>query len=316
MSAVEKPAFVLPDPVARATVLLVDDDRSGLLSMEEQLESLGYAVVTATNGAEAFARLREDPSVADVVMTDRMMPLLDGLGLTRRLKRERATRDIPVILLTGASETDDVSAGIEAGAFYYITKPPQAKLVASVLASALQEVARQRKLRADLREHQAAFRNMQVLKFNLRLPEEVEPVVSMLASMQEAPDRTIQGIYELIQNAVEHGVLRFGFEQKSKLLAQGAWQDSLAERARDPRFAHGQVEATAIRRDDGVHLSVKDNGPGFNWRSFLRSDPSRATAACGRGVARAANVAFDRLTFNEPGNQVVGFVSSAPKVRW
>ncbi|WP_245413582.1 response regulator [Mangrovicella endophytica] len=301
---------------AKPSVLLVDDDRAGLLAMEDQLMKLGYDVTTAVNGAEAFALMREDPSRADVVMTDRMMPILDGLGLTRRLKRERETKHIPVIILTGASEPDDVSAGIEAGAFYYLTKPPAEKLVASVLSSALQEVSRQSKLRADLKGHQSAFKTMQVMKFRLRMPEEVEPAVSMLASMQDDPDRTIQGIYELVQNGVEHGVLRFGFDEKSRLLKEGLWQQALAERSRDPRFANSWVEATAMRRDDGIYVSVKDDGPGFDWRSFLTTDPSRSAAACGRGISRAANFSFDRLTFDQTGNQVVGFVASQPRVKW
>lgn len=303
-------------PGRKAAVLLVDDDRSALLAMEGQLEALGYEVVTAVNGAEAFAFLREDPAIADVVMTDRMMPVLDGLALTRRLKREAATKHIPIVVLTGASDPADVSAGIEAGAFYYLTKPSSEDLVASVLASAMQEVGRQNKLRADLRGHQTAFRNMEVVRFRLDRPEDVDPVVSMLASMQDAPDRTIQGIYELVQNAIEHGVLRFGFETKAALLAEGRWNEALAERARDPAYAGGWVEATQIRRPDGIYLNVKDSGPGFNWRPYLRTDPSRSGALCGRGIARAANFAFDRLYYDQNGNQAVAFTASTPRVKW
>ncbi|MCF1505934.1 response regulator [Afifella sp. H1R] len=304
------------ETTTKATILLVDDDRSALLTTGEQIECLGYAVLTASNGAEAFTMLREDPSCADIVMTDRMMPILDGLGFIRRLKRERETKDIPAILLTGASEVEDVSLGIEAGAFYYLTKPTTQKLVASVLHSAFQEVHRQRKLRNDLMGHQAAFKTMQAVKFRLRLPEEVEPVVSMLASMQDAPDRTIQGIFELVQNAVEHGVLRFGFEAKAALLKEGRWEETLAERAHEPLYQNGWVEATAMRRDDGVYVSVKDNGPGFNWRSFLTTDPSRSAAPCGRGISRAANFAFDRLTYDKSGNQAVAFTANKPRVKW
>lgn len=301
---------------ATATVLLVDDDRSALLVMASRIETLGYKVLSATNGAEAFAIMRENPSAADIVMTDRMMPVLDGLGLTRRLKREAATKHIPIILLTGAKDPEDVTAGIAAGAFYYLTKPPSEQLVATVLASALQEVMRFRKVRADLMGHQSAFRNMEVVRFRLSRPDEVDGVVSMLASMQEAPDKTIQGIYELVQNGIEHGVYRFGLEAKSALTREGRFEEALADRVRDPAYAGGFVEATAMRRDDGIHINVKDNGPGFNWRPFLKTDPSRSGAACGRGIARAANFAFDKLFYDEKGNQAAAFVGTSPKVRW
>ncbi|MFC4170301.1 response regulator [Teichococcus aestuarii] len=302
---------------ARAVnILLVDDDRTSLLAMEQCLEQLGHRVHTAGNGAEAFALLRENPGMADLVMTDRTMPVMDGLGLTRRLKREPQTRHMPVIILTGAADSEDVSAGIEAGAFYYLTKPPVEKVVASVVNSAIREVARQRKLRADLAGHQEAFRFMQAVKFRLRRPEEVEPVVSMLASMQDTPDRAIQGIYELVQNAVEHGVLRFGFQEKARLMMQGQWQQALAERSQEARFAESWVEAAAIRRQDGIYISVADNGPGFDWRPYLTADPSRAAASCGRGISRAANFAFDRLSFDKTGNKAIGFIAQERDVKW
>ncbi|GAB5375986.1 MAG: hypothetical protein AcusKO_24480 [Acuticoccus sp.] len=301
---------------AWATVLLVEDDRSALLVMQEQVTGLGYNVLTATNGAEAFALLRETPGCADVVMTDRMMPVLDGLGLTRRLKRERATKHIPVVVLTGAKDPADVSSGIEAGAFYYLTKPSTGELIASVLGAAMQEVARHKKVREDLDSHQTAFRNMEVVRFRLRRPDEVDSVVSMLASMHDAPDRIIQGIYELVQNAVEHGVLRFGLEDKGRLLDEGRWEAALAERIADPAYAEGWAEATAIRREDGIYINIKDNGPGFNWRPYLKTDPSRAGALCGRGIARAANFAFDKLHYDETGNQAVAFIARSPRVKW
>ena len=247
---------------------------------------------------------------------DQVPNLHESIGLTRRLKREQATKHIPIVILTGARDPADVSAGIEAGAFYYLTKPSSAELIASVIGSAMEEVRRQKKLRADLRGHQSAFRNMEVVRFRLTGPAEVDSVVSMLASMQDAPDRTIQGIYELLQNAIEHGVLRFGLEAKSRLLAEGRWPEAVAERARDPAYAGGWALATAMRRDDGVYLNVKDNGPGFNWRPYLATDPSRSGAACGRGIARAANFAFDKLYYDKSGNQAVAFVASAPRVQW
>ena len=298
------------------TVLLVDDDRSALLMIETSISVLGYNVRTATNGAEAYTLLRDDPRCADIVLTDRMMPVLDGLGLTRRLKREPATKHIPVVMLTGATDPEDISAGLEAGAFYYLTKPPAEQLIASVLRSATEDVRRQRKLQADLSNHQVAFTNLQVAKFKLRLPQEVDPVVSLVASMQSNPDRAIQGIYELVQNAVEHGVLGFGYEAKAKLLRDGDWKAALAERAADPSYATGWVEVTSMRNDDGIYVTVKDSGPGFDWKPFLRTDPSRATAPCGRGISRAANGVFDKLVYDASGSQAVGFIAKSPQLAW
>ncbi len=297
-------------------VLLVDDDRSSLLVLSGMLESLGYAVETAENGAEAFTMMREDAQRADIVVTDFMMPVMDGVGLTRSLKRADATRNIPVVMLTGANSDDDMSAGIAAGVFYYLTKPPVRGLVTSVMNSALQEVERNERVRNELGSHQSAFRNMEIARFRLRLPDEVDGVVSLMASLHHEPDAAIQGIYELVQNAVEHGVLRFGLKEKTRLLAEGGWDEALKARAHDPRYAKGVVEATAMRRKGGTLFVVKDNGPGFTWKPFLASDPARAAARCGRGIARAANYSFDRLVYNESGNQVAGFLAGEARVVW
>lgn len=301
---------------SRRSVLLVDDDRSSLFFLQSQFTELGYETETAGNGAEAFAMMREDPRRADVIVTDCMMPVLDGLGLTRRLKREAATAHIPIVILTGATSQDDISAGIQAGAFYYLTKPPSPDLITSVMESAFKEVQRNAQVKNTVAEHQSAFRNLEVARFKLRMPEEVDAVVSMMASMHERPDRAIQGIHELVENAVEHGVLRFGLETKAHLLQEGTWEDALKTRSRDPRYAEGVVEATAARRNDGLVVNVKDNGPGFAWRPFMTSDPARAHASCGRGIARAANFSFDKLIYNEAGNQAIGYIAGEPKVVW
>lgn len=297
-------------------VLLVEDDRAALVALEHRVEQLGYAVETAMNGAEAFAMLREDPDRCDVVLTDRMMPVMDGLALTRRLKRHSSTRDIPVILLTGATEAEDVTAGIEAGAFYYLGKPPVPALMTSVLSSAMQEVKRRRLLNSRVGSMQAGFANLEVMRFKLSKPHEIEPVVSMLASMLDDPERGIQPIFELVQNAVEHGVLGFGLDSKAKLIGDGNWQRALAQRANELTSDTKFVEATGIRKPEGVFFTIKDTGKGFSWRRFMQVDPSRSNAPCGRGIARVVGAPNCTLKYNESGNAVALHFVQKERLKW
>ncbi len=297
-------------------VLLVEDDRLSAAVLQSELEKLGYTVEWSENGAEAYELFREDPARADVIVTDRMMPVSDGLALTRRLKADPETADIPVILLTGATETGDISAGLEAGAFYYITKPAQSDLIRSVLASATREAARRKAVKNRLVHHQCAFENVDILKMSLHKLEEVEPVASLLASIHRQPEKIIQGIYELLQNAIEHGVLRFGFKEKARLTAAGDWERSLRQRAGRAEYAGGRVEATMLRRKNGLVLTVEDNGPGFNWRPYLSADPSRAIGQSGRGIVRARSFVFDKLVYNEAGNKVTAACLTEKGHRW
>lgn len=308
------PDGIAPQHAEKPRVLLVEDDRMSQLMIDTMLKQLGYAVETAANGVEAYAMLRENPTRADIVVTDRMMPMMDGITLTRRLKREEATKLMPVILLTGASEAGDIGAGIEAGAFYYLTKPCDAGLLERVLRSAGDAVSRRRRVRSELQAHQLGFANMQMVKFTLRMPEEVEPVVSLLASMATHPESVIQGLADLVGNAIEHGLYRLGQAEKQRLDAEHGVTQELARRAADPQFA-GQVEVSAVRKDGGIAYVVKDSGPGFAWRQHIRADPARATAATGRGIARAA-IIFDRLSYNEEGNTAFAVHSEQVKERW
>ena len=112
-------------------ILAVDDVPQNLDIVQMRLQAHGYEVVTAADGEEALARVREGEP--DLVLLDIMMPKLDGISVLRQLKQDAASRFIPVILLTAKSDTKDVVAGLEAGGDDYLTKPfDQAALIARV----------------------------------------------------------------------------------------------------------------------------------------------------------------------------------------
>ena len=85
------------------------------------LELAGYQVLEAANGQEALARVQD--GAPDVITMDMMMPVMDGLECTRRLKADPASQDIPVIMLSANTEQEQIVAGLEVGAEEYITKP-------------------------------------------------------------------------------------------------------------------------------------------------------------------------------------------------
>ena len=102
-------------------VVVADDERdiADLLTLNLVME--GYRVETVYDGQAALDAVRSlDP---DFVLLDVMMPKLDGLDVLRALKADDQTRDIPVIMLTAKAGDDDVWAGWQAGASYYLTKP-------------------------------------------------------------------------------------------------------------------------------------------------------------------------------------------------
>jgi DNA-binding response OmpR family regulator len=109
------------EPAQRPLILVVEDtpwDRELLVTV---LEREGYEVAQAVDGARALdLAVRDKP---DLILLDVLLPGLDGLDVCRKLKAGPDTRAIPVIFLTGQSESDQILAGFEAGAVDYVTKP-------------------------------------------------------------------------------------------------------------------------------------------------------------------------------------------------
>jgi adenylate cyclase len=113
-----------------ARVLVVDDSPHNIRLLDAILSPRGYAVLPASSGAEALSKARsEEP---DLVLLDVVMPEIDGYEVCRRLREDRATRLLPVIMITASGDHEKVNA-LEAGADDFIQKPiDQAELLARV----------------------------------------------------------------------------------------------------------------------------------------------------------------------------------------
>ena len=106
---------------SRDTVLIVDDSIDSLNFLTDALEDAGLTVLVALNGQAALTLV--DRVMPDIVLLDAVMPGLDGFETCRRLKQNAASIDLPVIFMTGLSETEDIIRGFQAGGVDYVTKP-------------------------------------------------------------------------------------------------------------------------------------------------------------------------------------------------
>jgi len=104
----------------RARVLVVDDTLTTRTMLASVLERAGYEVLVAPDGEAAWARLLQER--VELVVSDVDMPLLDGLGLTRRLRASPEHAALPVVLLTSLATSADRAKGAEAGATAYVVK--------------------------------------------------------------------------------------------------------------------------------------------------------------------------------------------------
>jgi len=102
-------------------VLIVDDVPDNLALLHDALDAAGYTVLVATSGATALQRAAQ--AEPDIVLLDAVMPGMDGFEVARRLKAGPDTAHIPVVFMTGLTDTEHVLAAFEAGGVDYVTKP-------------------------------------------------------------------------------------------------------------------------------------------------------------------------------------------------
>jgi CheY-like chemotaxis protein/DNA-binding CsgD family transcriptional regulator len=122
----------LPERGSAKRVLIVDDVPDNLSVLHDALDELGYTVLVATDGESALQRAAQ--TQPDVVLLDAVMPGMDGFEVARRLKANPDTAAIPIIFMTGLTETEHVVAAFAAGGVDYVTKPIRAQEVLARMA--------------------------------------------------------------------------------------------------------------------------------------------------------------------------------------
>lgn len=132
----------------RGIVLIVDDVPENLSVLHDALDEAGYTVLVATHGEAALARARQ--SLPDVVLLDALMPGMDGFEVARRLKADFVTRNIPLIFMTGLTETEHVVAAFSAGGADYVTKPIRPAEVLARIAAHVQNARQMKQARTAL----------------------------------------------------------------------------------------------------------------------------------------------------------------------
>jgi DNA-binding response OmpR family regulator len=124
-------------PGGKSLVLIVEDSLPQAVFLRRALEKAGYEVATAANGVEALDRLESRLPV--LIISDVMMPAMDGHELCRRVKGADKFREIPFMLLTALSEPSDIFKGLESGADFYKLKPYDAAKLIDRVQSILDE---------------------------------------------------------------------------------------------------------------------------------------------------------------------------------
>jgi PAS domain S-box-containing protein len=151
-------AAILPSPNGPRARVVVADDNADMREYVGRLLGEHYDVLLAGNGKEALRLVREEP--VDLVLSDVMMPLLDGFGLLRALRGHPDTERLPVILLSARAGEEAKVEGLEARADDYIVKPFAARELLARVSAALHLARVREEASAALRESEERYRSL------------------------------------------------------------------------------------------------------------------------------------------------------------
>ncbi len=292
-------------------VLVVDDEELNLFIITEFLGKEDLQLETLSDPVQAWERLQAADSSYSLVILDRIMPDLDGLELLRRLKTDARYRNVPVIMQTAASAPEQVRQGLEAGAYYYLTKPYEPEALTAIVRSALEDQRCRNQLRSQAGKVDGSQRLVTQAEYHFRTLEDINHLIPVLATLSPSPDVVAPGLADLLINAVEHGNLGISYQEKALLKWEGDWEAEIERRLHLPQFMNRVATVRAERLPDRVIYTITDQGDGFDWLPYLAFDPERAFDPNGRGIAMAKLTSFASLDFQGKGNIVVATTLTA-----
>jgi len=292
-------------------ILIVDDDDLNLDVLIECLKDEPYELVQAHDGVQALDLLRHDRKGFDAMVLDRMMPGMNGLEVMTALKADETFKWIPVVMQTSAASPSEICEGMEAGVFFYLTKPFDQKVLIRMVSAAVEEGLKWQSLALNLRVQVKTIGCLQQGRFRVQTVEEAYDLALLVAQACPNPEKVAFGLNELIVNGVEHGNLQIGYEEKTKLQKTDQWEEEIARRQISPEYAHKFVEVTFERHPDRIQLTVTDQGLGFDWSDYQEIKPERLLESHGRGIAMAKALSFDHIEYVGPGNRVFCVVKLA-----
>ena len=298
-SAVESASQAVPVH----TVLVVDDsamDRHLAGSIVQKME--GWQVLFASNGVEALTQQQKQP--ADIVLTDMLMPEMDGLQLVQEFRVKHP--GTPVILMTAHGSEELAIQALKAGAASYVPKkslardlPDTLDQIISTTRSLLQE--------ARLLSYLHTFETTFVLDNDTSLiPPLVAHIEQDLTRLKLCDPSALVllgvALHEALTNAILHGNL----ELKSSLreVDEKEYYRQSVERRTQAPYADRRVYVTLRSNKEELAFIIRDEGNGFDPNTLPDpTDPSNLGKVSGRGLLLIQTF-MDRVIHNEKGNEI------------
>jgi CheY-like chemotaxis protein/anti-sigma regulatory factor (Ser/Thr protein kinase) len=282
-------------------VLVVDDQEALRSLLARLLEQEGFDPVQAEDGAQAVEMYKSQAPL--VVVSDIMMPRMDGLTLLNEIKR--IDRNATVILMTGQGNEDVLIKALRGGATNFFKKPFNVKELIDEIRKVVEfrlEAARSSLFSPLLVEETKTFVMPRADSPFFPIINQITLQLPCLMPQEDILNLKI-GIEEIITNAIEHGNLGISFEEKREAIQEGRLARLIADKGRESDSAGRAVRITSRLSPELFEIRIRDDGRGFDWRTLPAVEPENLLAFNGRGIF-LTKIYFDEVAYNDSGNEV------------
>ena len=242
------------------------------------------------------------------------MPVMDGMEVLAKIKSHASLSMLPIIMQSAATSSDEIRQGIEAGAFYYLTKPYTKEVLISIVEAAVRDFIMYQSIQRESDKQSKIFHCLNSAHFAFQTLDEAQTLALLLAQACPEPERVVIGLTDLLFNAVEHGNLHITYDEKTRLQETGEWETEIARRLSLPEFAHKKATVRFHRNAERIEFTITDQGPGFDWKRHLEINPDMVFETHGRGIAMARALSFDTMEYRGVGNEVVCTINVSENV--
>ncbi|MBF0236810.1 MAG: response regulator [SAR324 cluster bacterium] len=296
------------------TIMIVDDQPSVRDTVRiglRVIRKFKFTFLEAADGYECLATLRSGAK-PDLIVTDLMMPELNGMELIHRLKNNPETHFIPIIVISAKNSTIDVLEALKAGAIDYLTKPftPQD----------LQRAERTIELSLQLNRHrdeiswqqsQYEIRQWKLTRslekeriFHLNKIQQILPLChQLLAYYFPENKREIMciGVYEIMMNGMVHGNFEVSSDLRDLEDGEEKFFDAIKERQETRPYSDRFMTVQILLNEQALTLKVLDQGKGFSLKEIpaMEDETAYFLMSHGRGIT-IARTAFDSVEFEFP----------------
>ena len=284
-------------------LLLAEDDESTAIMIRDLARSLGWKVLHASNGEEAFQLfLKIEP---DLMLVDYFLPRLDGLEILERVRQSKSR--VPIVIMTAVFDESVILQALRLGATDFLRKPFEHL---SLLMNILKRENRRYQSNRVLKLLPSRILRQSV---TFEIENDLAMGAAVCSHIAEAMTRGADtypvrlGLEELCANAIEHGNREVTTAMKHEALERhepGAYARLLAERSQTSPWRERRVRVHATMQEGRLDVMISDEGNGFDCTSL----PSplveeQSPIAHGRGIS-LARLQFDELEFLGNGNTV------------